>query len=478
VAYAKDRWPDYEEEIEAAANTPGQEDDAMIGIGSGVPWPGSNASGTRDSGPNLTGEGRLAAALTREDDDEFDVTIRDGQQKPARVMLLEMFFKDTEEVPDEEEIEVPYDQLLATGAIVEQKQEMASIHVLGSTGEPVTDENRPRIVRKFMRPKFPNGRSVLRIGRTILNPNEDDQRWPYAHWPYVIGVNYTLPHTWRGLNDVEIPKPMQDWVNETSADLGAYIEFHALPITKVEEGAVQNCPNNQNVADKLRVGPASFWKVSPGKAGAVVREGPPPMSETVFSIYETMSRELRDQTGVQEIAMGRQASGGITATEALRLETNTRLRMSLQARHEDAFILDIMLRTHELAVANMTPGQLVRIAGEDVASRMMAIPEEAFDVEFDMELKTTTGLPFDEERKKQEAMQLFQIIGPPYLEELLKAFQVENREKVLSSVQAWAMIQQAMAAQEQVAKAGLGAPPGPPSLPAPESPQVPTGATA
>jgi hypothetical protein len=294
----------------------------------------------------------------------------------------------------------------------------------------------------------------------------------------VIGVNYTLPHTWRGLNDVEIPKPMQDWVNETSADLGAYIEFHALPITKVEEGAVQNCPNNQNVADKLRVGPASFWKVSPGKAGAVVREGPPPMSETVFSIYETMSRELRDQTGVQEIAMGRQASGGITATEALRLETNTRLRMSLQARHEDAFILDIMLRTHELAVANMTPGQLVRIAGEDVASRMMAIPEEAFDVEFDMELKTTTGLPFDEERKKQEAMQLFQIIGPPYLEELLKAFQVENREKVLSSVQAWAMIQQAMAAQEQVAKAGLGAPPGPPSLPAPESPQVPTGATA
>jgi len=446
VAYAKNRWPQYADQIETAAD---DGEDALIGIGSGTPWPGSNADGDKDAGTEGELDGRLASALTPPEDDDSDVNVKDGEAKAAYVFLLEVFFRDDSERMDSEETEIPFYELVQTGAV--RLNPSTNEYVLSETGESVRSDNRPRLSRAYSRPRFPNGRHVLRIGKTILNPLEKDQVWPYKRWPFVIGMNYILPHTWHGLNDVEIAKPMQDWVNETAADLGAYVQLHAMPVAKVEEGALHNDPEMRKTNGELKAGPGTIIKLAAGRSSGVSREPPPPMSQTVFAIYDKMSAELRDQTGVQEIGMGRQAEGGITATEAIRLETNTRLRSGLQAAHEDTFILEIMWRVHDVCKANMEVGEMVRIVGEGSSAKMMAVGPEAFDSQFDMTLKTTTGLPFDEERKKQEAMTLFQTLapigGPVYLDRLLKAFKIDNPEEILSRVQAWGMMQQAMQAQ-------------------------------
>ena len=52
-------------------------------------------------------------------------------------------------------------------------------------------------------------------------------------------------------------------------------------------------------------------------------------------------------------------------------------------------------------------------------------------------------MPFDKQRKKDEALQLTQVFGPAYYERLLDAFEVSNPEQVLSGNRISSLIEQA-----------------------------------
>lgn len=433
VAEAIELWPKSKVEIEQAADEVAEEF-SVSGTGryvsaasSKIALDGASASGERGTAVQGTeNEGRLAELLSRRDKTTHDENSEDELQR-KKVTVLEIYFKDsaTESVEIEEADD--FDTLVADGK-VELKD---NIYVLSDTGEEATKDNIPKNLRRYDRPKYPNGRIILRVNKTILNPDEKKQVWGYRRWPFILGVNYQLPHTWHGLNGVEMAKSPQDWINVIWSHLANYVKCFSDPVVKVEEGALQNDPDNRNVADAIGSVAGTIIKCTTGRKGGVEREPPPSASASLLEICQKAEQETRNATGVQEVMMGQQMSGEHTLGEVMRAESTSRLRTSLQAIFLNDWTIRLMEYAHVLCQENMTEEQKVRIIGEsgDIGEAVLA--GDMIDARFDIDLEVSTTMPFDTERRKQDAMALFGVLGPAYLEQLLSAYEVKDSDKVM-----------------------------------------------
>lgn len=469
VEYAKQRWPEYADEIDTAAQQESQEEDHWEGAGGQMT--GQSSKSVMDGAAATDGEagegvqqrateGRLAGLLSKRPQKTF-VHGEEGTSRPVDVTLLEMFFHDAEEEDVAEDVPIAFDDLLAAGRIRLQDTDdptLQPMYVDSESGEPITEQNRPTLEEKYTPPKFPNGRRVLRIGKTVMNQDDADQVWDYHRWPLFIGHNNLLPHTWHGLNAVEMARGMQDARNIGAMHMLNYVKHMGDPVVFVEEGAVQNKPQNRGIANVLQACAGAIWKLARGGINRIKRDPPPPMSPGTMQIWSTFTAEERDILGMQEVGLGRKAGGQQTAHEVMRLETNTRLRTALQSIFLDEFTVDVMSFVHELCKVNMAPGQMLRIIGEQNADRVAVLQQTDIDARFDLSLEVTTTLPFDTERTKQDAAALFGIIGMPYLRRLLEAYDVHDIDELLQATQAWQMLQQQLALAEEAEGQGGGSP--------------------
>lgn len=456
-AWAVEKWPQFKKEIEeeAHANRDAQppiafiqqqflaahEDEQDAGVGTAK---GKGA------------EGRLVRLLRRARDGASTVPTEDPKKGvPRYVTLTEVFFRDGTEVDLQEPDEpIPADDLLAAGIL----ETAGGVFVTAADevipglmrGEPLPDgmwPMRPGEVRKV--PKFPYGRRVLRVGKTILNTKPEDQVWPYSRWPFIVGVNALLPHMWRGLNGVEPAKGLQDWINVSATHLCNYVKYFGDPVVMVEDGAVKGDDDNRAVAAKLRAAAGAVWRLAKGGINKIKRDTPPPLAQGVLNLYHLFTREIQDQLGMQEVGRGRQARGQATATEIAELSRSSKTRTAWAAQMQDEWIQRVMSLVAEFDQRNMQPGQMVRVAGERHQGTAAMIPEGACEVRFDVKLRVGTELPHDQEKRKLDYRDLFGLLGPAVLPELLDAYRVPNKAEVLARVQAWEMIQQAMAAEQE-----------------------------
>jgi len=453
------RWPQFKKQIEDAAQ---KTQDGQPAIAYTHQQLLAAREDEQDAGVGKkreATEGRLVSLLRRLRQGPQEPTGKDAKKGvPRYVTLTEIFFRDNSEV-DEQDPPEPMlaEELLAAGQIgvVEGVFVAAEDGMIEGVlaGEPIPAEAwpmRPGPKRKV--PEFPYGRRVLRVEDTILNPKRKDQVWPYTRWPFVVGVNEILPHLWRGMNGVEPAKGLQDWLNVSAAHMCAYVKYFGDPVVLVEKGAVAGDPDDKKIASHLRAMAGAIWQLAKGGIKKIRRDPPPPLGQAVLNLYELFAREIQDQLGMQEVARGRQAKGQATATEIAELARSSRVRTSLCAAMQDVWIQRIMSLVAEFDQANMQPGQMVRLAGEEHQAMAMRIPEGVCDVQFDVRLRVGTDLPLDQQMRKAEYRELYEMLGPPILEEVLDAYNVPNKAEILQRVQAWQMIQQAMAEQEAAAK--------------------------
>jgi hypothetical protein len=263
--------------------------------------------------------------------------------------------------------------------------------------------------------------------------------------PFVTGVNLQLPHTWHGLNSVEIARGMQDFKNIIWANFLTYVKLHAQPVVKVEENSVQGAPNNEGVSKQLEARAGAVWKLTQGSSAKVTRESPPQMGNSIFEILNKAEESLRDSLGMQNIAMGKKAPGEQTATEALELQTNSKVRSALENHHTDIFTLDLMKKVHMFLKYYWQPGDMARIIGQ---ASPITIDTQMLDARFDLKMEVGTVLPFDEERNRIKADRVLQVVGPTYLLDWMKAYDVANPEDRAAEAVDF-MAQQAEAAQAQ-----------------------------
>ncbi|HUX02153.1 MAG TPA: hypothetical protein VMY35_14400 [Phycisphaerae bacterium] len=479
------RWADKAEEIKREARE-GPEDLAMPGMATFGGEFEHRAEGQTDPGPAGKTEGRLVSLLRAargygEGGQAQGAGGRGEDGLPRWVTVTEVFFRDGKERSGRETRPVPFEELLQQGLVTYDEELM--VYRVGTegvfegkmVGEPLTmqDSLPEQVVREWKdEPVWPNGRVVLRIGKLILNPDaekpwdEGGQVWPFRSWPYLVGVNQILPHVWRGLNAAEMPRTLQDWKNVAFAHMANYIKFFGDPIAIVEEGAVAGAGKDEKkLAKKLRARAGAIWLAAKGGLDKIRRDPPPPMSRGILDIDALISRELQDQTGMQEVARGRQGKGQVTATEVQELSRSSRVRTSLAAILQDDWMEGVMRFVAEMDQRYLEPNDMVRIVGKRAAMQMaqagQGMRADGNDVKFDLSLKIGTALPFDQERRKEEMAELFKAVGPAILPELLAAFGVENAEEVLARSEMWQAFQQfqemqAAAAQRAEVSAGHG----------------------
>lgn len=440
-------YPDFKKQLEKATSEPPDQvmrDLATFGQNADT-GPTTDEVGT---GPEDDWEGRLARLLAPQFPGEGTYT-REGPARP--IWLCHFFFRDRKTEKQTIVDRVPTgSELVAEGKALEENE----INGIGlsspqhrdvATGELLTDETWPNDEREDVDvPLYPTYRNVVRIAGTDTVVH--DEAWPLRLAPYAIGKNMPLPHTPHGMNAVEMTRRQQDFVNRLWRHLGAYVDLFADPSVDVEEGAIENDadPEEELVASPGKINHLAAGAINGNK---IRRNSPPAMGPTLFQILQLSVGKLQDMTGVHDIGLGKQGEG-MTATEAINLETNTKLRTALQWLLCEAFILRTMTRVQEFCAFYMREGDMVRISGPGTA-RVATLSGQQFDARFDLKLAVATDLPFDRDRRKADAQVLFKELGVAYLEPLLEAFDVADKDKILGRVKAHQMILAAQAIEDQ-----------------------------
>ena len=430
------RWPKFKTQIELYAKQDSTREQ----------WASSariahRMSGEKDSAEPGDIEGRLVSIINRKFSDEAVGKSRDTAQY---ITIEEIFWKDESSKNTQDKEDVPYSELEAQGLITQDE----GGQWIDQKGLPFSERTQ-RMVREFDEPTYPFGRYAIRIGegnkKIILNDKEDKQVWPYVNWPYTVGINSLLPHIWQGMNQVELARGSQDWMNISMANMANYVRQFANPVTLVEQGALQGDPDNKSIASKLASAAGAIWKLARGGIKRVKREAPVQYSQGVEQFYRLMGEQIRDILGMQNVAMGKQSGGRPTATEMELLATSSQQAASLKSILLDDFTTQVMRVVLELDQNQMSPGEQMRITGRKAEEGPAKVSQKMLDEYYDLKLDISHARPFDREKTQQEALTLFSALGdysPAFLPNLLDAFEVPNKDAVLAEVKAMQEAQQ------------------------------------
>jgi hypothetical protein len=463
VDWAKRRWPKYAALIDKAAMKTGADESDEIppfhvtASSSRVALDGSAVDGEPDKGPAGVRNGALARLIGKKPQPEPD-TAESRKGKPKKVQLIDLWIKDDTEKHVEENPRRSIEEMEADATITldEDADTLGPVHRFTATGELLDEDNWPILHEEYDIPLFPNGRHVLRIGDTILNSTEAEQAWPLARWPFVIGLNHRLPHTWHGMNGVEMVRDLQVWLNFAWSHILNYIAEFSDPRALVEEGALQGDSANKTAAAKIKAAFGKLIRLRPGGLNKIQFRQPPTHSQGLFDAVGLVRDQMHDQQGLHDIGLGKQSKGGITATEATRLETNTRLRTGLQGELQDEFTENLMYLAVEMLQYYLEPGDILRIVGEEHGEQVLQATGDLLVADLDLQIESVTDLPYDQQRNQEKAVALYGIIGLPYLDRLLEAFEVKDAEELLQRIPIWMQLQEMIAqaeAAEQEAEA-------------------------
>jgi hypothetical protein len=104
----------------------------------------------------------------------------------------------------------------------------------------------------------------------------------------------------------------------------------------------------------------------------------------------------------------------------------------------------------------LEPGDILRIVGEEHGEQVLQATGDLLVADLDLQIESVTDLPYDQQRNQEMAVALYEIIGLPYLDRLLEAFEVKDAEELLQRIPIWMQLQEMIAqaeAAEQEAEA-------------------------
>lgn len=442
----KRRWPKFAEQIDEGAQG-GTEDDISGYFQAQI----QSLEDDKGSKPSGSWFGRVAnflrsltsARLERQKGLEQDR----GPIIPSYVTVDEVYFHDGETAQKRRTKARDRADMLRSGDYV---QDGAIIRT--RDGKSVTSTAWPQDeVSNWAEPKFPYGKRIVRVGRIILNPDEKDQVWKYPRWPFVVGVNNILPHTWAGQNAVEPARNLQDFQNGIMAHFENYVANFSDPTMKVEQGALADDPDMKNVSDYVASRAGKIIKLNPNRSGGVNPVPPTSMPGALFEIFNLSGKELKDQTGFQPVSLGRETERKETATAITAYMQQSKIRTGMTGALLDAWTAEVMEVVGSLIQKNVPVGQMMRVVGEPFHSTVMELTENYKTLHYDTTIEVGAALPLDKEKQKLDAAQLFEMVGLPMLEHLLEKFEVPNKDDILAEheeYQQFVQWQESMQVQE------------------------------
>lgn len=95
----------------------------------------------------------------------------------------------------------------------------------------------------------------------------------------------------------------------------------------------------------------------------------------------------------------------------------------------------------------------MRVSGEKAMMRAMS--QEALDARFDLRLKVTSEQPYDQGLRREQAKELYALLGLPFIEELLDEYDdlIGDKDELLQKIGAYQALLAAMEQQKQQGEA-------------------------
>jgi hypothetical protein len=356
------------------------------------------------------------------------------------VKIQEIYLKDYQERTETIEQDIPPEVLIADGTIYES----GGMFFFTDNDKPVEPEDWPTEVLETRKiPVFPKGRHIIRVGKTILNPKEEDQKHDLARWPFVVTPHYIMPHAWQGIDSVQLYKNTQDMINISASHLYNNLKQFGDPKIAIETGAIETPPGQKGKHYKIGAGAGSIIRLAKGalSRGAfkvLDPSQPPPMA---LALYQMFAQEYKNIQGMQGIAMGEKTPGKMSATESVHLATSSVDRIALQAIYEDYWVVECCKLIAEMEQKYYDIGRWVRVVGEDNIAGAQQITERLKSVKFDITIIPGTTLPFDEEKRAAKYMEAYKLLDNPQpnpmLPEILKVLEIPKWKKLLMQHQGW-----------------------------------------
>ena len=330
--------------------------------------------------------------------------------------------------------------LIRDGIITQE--DVSGIYLDAKTGKEMQDWPK-EVVNEYDEPQFPNGRFVLRIGQTILNPTDEEQRYTGSRWPFTVMPYHILPHMWQGCNAVEMARNNNDILNMTISSLVRRVELAAEPERIVEKGALARDREGNIRQKKPLFGLGKIIITEKGKRDAIKNLDYGRLDPSIMTLAQILKQDIDDAMFMQDVARGATGTKGgmgtkggkMTATEAARLDTNSHDYVALQAIFLDSFIDNTLTLIAEIVQTNYEPERIVRIIGNDQEKSNYALTAEMLDVRFDVNIEPGSTLPFDEEKKKNDYATAYKILENPMpnplLDDMLRVLKISNRKKIL-----------------------------------------------
>jgi len=453
--YAIHRWPKFEKQLKDKATK------FKEGFGGGEHIRGQLASAGTYPGTGLGGKdmGVGRSLVTRLLNLIFSSDRMSGQSSAKAkereyVQLSEIYFKDYKTTDEELSEDIPQEELVANGMIVEN----GSRYLDTATGQPIMIENWPkRTVKKWKQPAFPTGRYIIRCDDIILNPDKQDQVYPHSRWPFIVTPHYLLPHMWQGTDAVQMYKTNQDMINVTVSHLVNNMKMFGNPRVAVETGAIATPPGRHKKRFKIFSGAGAIIRLKRGAIKKYKIEQPVSPSQSAMQLYALFAQEYKNLTGLQDIGQGKKTEGQMTATESQFLAISANDRIHLQSVFEDEWVKQVASLTAEICQKNYSIGRMVRIVGEDKLVGATEITQQLKTVKFDVDIEPGQTLPFDEEKRIAKYEKAFAIVQQPVANpmtpEMLRVLEIPGWQKILEKYEAWQLYFQFYQLYEQV-KAG------------------------
>lgn len=467
VDQAVELWPEFEDEIRNLATIP-TEDELTFGTAPAAQMKAETQKGVSVSKQSAEGAFvdfvNMPFTQARAMIPQLNPETKSGS---LVVIVTEIYFKDrrtknvtkqrelfNEELIDAGAVDAEYDETgMPTGNLFVKNPdapEFAKLYRKLEAGETLTKDVWPQVpYAEVEEPVFPHGRYVVKLGTLILNPEDEKQVYTRTRWPFEVGVRIPLPHVPYGLSAVEMAKHMQDWVNLCASLIGNHLRYFGGSRITAETGTFPD--------DKLAMMAGLVRWVTPGKLNAFKEDAGNAMNPSILQALQWFTRQLQDELGMHDQAIGAQGrSGDPTATEIATLQQATQVSLGLQILLMDDWIVRVMKQVAELDAMHLEAGDLVRMAGQEYTGDKIAEwTDEYADIEFDIELEVGTNLPYDTERRKQEADRLKAMYprNPEIDRIVMSAYNIRQAEKVLAAEQLVQQLDQFMAAQEAAAKA-------------------------
>ena len=434
--WAMSRWPRYKKEIELKASS--YKDLASAGgntirgqLASAGTYP-SEGKGGIDAGIG-TSHNQLLDRIMNSD----KMTNQTGDDDRKFVELSECYFKDYVEVKQKEERDSTAEEMMASGEIYAQGGLF-----YGKDGKEFPQEDWPKItIREWSEPKYPFGRYVLHIDDLILNPKEEDQRYPYKQWPFIVTPHYMLPFMWQGINGVTLYKNVQDMINVTVSHLTNNMKMFGDPKIIVEKGAIDTPPGRHKEHFRIGKSAGSIIRVVKGaiSGNRVKIVDPVTPSASALQLYGLFTQEFKNLIGLQDVAQGK-GGQNMTATESSYLAISSHDRIALQNVYETEWVRRCCSLIAEICQNNYEPERWVRIIGEDKSPGVMQITQQMSQVKFDIDIQPSPAIPLDAERRTGKLMKAYELLsGPPnpMLPAILKDLEVPNWSKLLQEHGIW-----------------------------------------